>query len=188
VVFGPDDKLYVSSLRDSGVGGWVLRFNPDGSFVDSFIADTGGIDQLNRPEGLVFGPDGNLYITSFRFNSNDTDSIRIYNSDGHHLKDIDLYQVGENRVYAQALLFGPDGKLFVPISNTGELRSYDINNYAKTDYTLDGANQLLNPWYLTFENTDPHTLNYVATPVPASVVFLVSGLLGLVGLRRRFML
>jgi DNA-binding beta-propeller fold protein YncE len=44
VVFGPDGLLYVSlrtiqgKYKGADPGGWVLRFNPDGSFVDVFIA------------------------------------------------------------------------------------------------------------------------------------------------------
>ena len=173
VVFGPDDLLYVSSRtlnNPSDDGGWVLRFNADGSFHDVFINDTGGLGKLNSPEGLVFGPDKNLYITSLvSLDSNgvpitpgETNSIRIYNSAGTFLNAIDL---GQN-ARALALLFGPDGNLFVPISTTGELRSFDIyKNYKEADYSLSGES-LISPWYLTFQNTDPHTLNYAATPLP----------------------
>jgi hypothetical protein len=43
----------------------------------------------------------------------------------------DLDRVGQPRAFAQALLFGPDGKLFVPITgngpDTGEVRRYDVS-------------------------------------------------------------
>ncbi len=185
VVFGPDGLLYVSSrtlVNNIDFGGWVLRFNPDGSFHDVFISDAGGgPGHLNSPEGLVFGPDGNLYVTSLA--SSDTpgaeNAIRIYNSTGTSLDEIILG--ADSR--ALALLFGPDGNLFVPISTTGELRSYDIfNGDAKTDYSLSGET-LIAPWYLTFRETDPHTLDFV--PIPSSVFFMGSGLLGLMRWRRR---
>ena len=35
----------------------MLRFNADGTFADVFVEDAGGFGQLNRPEGLVFGPE-----------------------------------------------------------------------------------------------------------------------------------
>jgi DNA-binding beta-propeller fold protein YncE len=68
-VIGPGDGyLYVSNYPNlaTGLGGDVLRFTAGGDFVDVFIHDDGGVGHLNRPEGLVFGPDGSLYITSFR--------------------------------------------------------------------------------------------------------------------------
>ncbi len=96
-------------------GGHVLRFNPDGSFKNVFISDNGGVGNLNRPEGLVFDPDGNLYITSFPADTTDTDSIRIYSANGDFLRKIDLDIVGQPRAYAQAIIFGPNRHLFVPI-------------------------------------------------------------------------
>jgi DNA-binding beta-propeller fold protein YncE len=169
VVFGPDGFLYVSvrDMKKDGLGGHVLRFKADGSFDKVFIADKGGVGQLNRPEGLVFGPDGNLYITSFRANEkDDTDSVRIYSAEGQFLNKIDLYIAGvQSRAFAQAILFGPEGCLFVPINNTGEVRRYDVGVGtcgASSPYdsfvSIDGP--LKEPWYLTFGKTDPETLEY----------------------------
>jgi len=60
-----------------------------------------------------------------------------------------------------ALLFGPGGKLFVPIAETGEVRRYDVstNQYTYTSFVPAGG-PLVNPWYLTFGTTDPATLAY----------------------------
>jgi hypothetical protein len=182
VVIGPDGLLYVSIWPDpvnpdpptSLLGGYVLRFDPKtGDFVDVFIESDGGKDKLNRPEGLVFGPDGNLYITSFRADASDNDKIMIFQ--GPKGLDpgapapqgwIDLDQVGQPRAFAQAILFGPGGFLFVPISgngpDTGSVRRYDVVSQtydvfvpAKADGGPLGA-----PMYLTFGNTDPATLAY----------------------------
>jgi sugar lactone lactonase YvrE len=71
IVFGPDGNLYVASLGDyfsaGATPGSVSRFqgpggaNP-GAFIDTFIP--GGSGGLCNPVGLLFGPDGNLYVTS----------------------------------------------------------------------------------------------------------------------------
>jgi hypothetical protein len=165
IVFGPDGNLYVS-VRDlpGGLGGHVLRFNPDGSFKDVFIADDGDVGKLNRPDGLVFGPDGNLYITSFRADPSDTDSIRIYaGKTGEFLRKIDLYTVGQPRAYAQAILFGLNGHLFVPITNIGEVRRYNVADGSYDSFVKAGG-VLITPEFLTFRTIDPKNLEYRSTP------------------------
>jgi hypothetical protein len=171
LVIGPNGLLYVSNFPDlvTQNGGQVLVFDPETlDFVGAFIVDPGGTGSLNRPEGLVFGPDGNLYITSFRNFADpekDTDSIRIY--DGHtgaFKGKIDLYAIGQPRAPAQALLFGPDGKLFVPITGNdlttlGQVRRYDVAT--KTfNLLVPAGGGLVGPTYLTFGKTDPGTLAY----------------------------
>jgi hypothetical protein len=173
VVFGPDGLLYVST-RDftNGLGGTVLRFSADGK-SEVFIDDKGGPVHLNRPDGLVFGPDGCLYVTSFQAAPGDTDSIRIYDAQGAFVSLIPLLN-GTPRAYAQSLLFGPGGSLFVPIYNPGEVRRYDPVNSPKTGCKEYDANSfaafipaggdLLAPRYMTFGLTDPSTLNYPVVP------------------------
>lgn len=169
LVLGFDGLLYVSvrNIPDP-LGGSVLRFNPATmKFIDVFVQGN-LINNLNRPEGLVFGPDGNLYITSFQRNQDDTDKIMIFNgSTGAFLDKIDLYAAGQPRAFAQALLFGPDGKLYVPITGgapsiVGSVRRYNVQS--KTFDIIvppDSENGPLgSPWYLTFGNTDPATLTY----------------------------
>ncbi len=169
-----DGLLYVSNCPNltldagAGNGGQVLKFDPNTlQFKGVFIDDTGGIGGLNRPDGLVFGPNGNLYVTSFRFNSNPidpaaVDSIRAYDRFGRFLESILLYNRGEPRAFAQAILFGPDGKLFIPISgggpSTGEIRQYDVPT-KKYDIFVKGG-ILVSPQYLTFGRTDSATLAY----------------------------
>ena len=133
----------------------------------------GGVDALNRPDGIVFGPDGNLYVASFRANASDADAIRIY--DGHtgvFIKEIELSTPPAPRAFAQGLLFGPDGKLFVPISGndattTGRIRKYDVETgtfevfaVVPTSTSPESSPESSTLWYLTFGKTNPGTLAY----------------------------
>jgi hypothetical protein len=167
VVIGPDGLLYVAVRNFSPLGGEVMRFNPaTGAFLGDFV-DSNPTNDLNRPEGLVFGPDGNLYVTSFRTDAGDNDKILEFNGKtGAYLGKIDLDQVGGDRAFAQALLFGPTGKLFVPITgngpDTGEVRRYDVSTGTFDVFVPPNASggPLGMPWYLTFGDTDPATLDY----------------------------
>ncbi|WHY54750.1 Vgb family protein [Peribacillus simplex] len=170
LVIGPDSLLYVSVRNlPQPEGGAVLRFNPKtGKFLGVFI-ESNTLNDLNRPEGLVFGPDDNLYITSFRRDASNTDKILIFDGEtGKFLDKIDLDFVGQPRAFAQAILFGPDGKLFVPINgdgpDTGSVLRYNLHHHHKTfDVFVPPASAggpLGMPWYLTFGNTNPGTLAY----------------------------
>jgi len=164
VVLGPDGYVYVTNVPIlGGIGGQVMRFDANtGDFVDVFISSAGGAGQLNRPVGLAFGPDGRLYVTSFKdVNPNaapDNDKILIYQG-STQVDSINLDAVGGTRTYAETLLFGPDGKLFVPINNTGEVRKYDVNTKTYVSFVAAGG-QLGTPWFLTFGKTNPSTLAY----------------------------
>jgi glucose/arabinose dehydrogenase len=170
VVFGPDGKLYVSVRNLANAGGHILRFDADtGNFLGDFV-DSNATNDLNRPEGIAFGPDGNLYVTSFRTDAGDNDKILEFSGrTGAYLGKIDLDQVGQDRAFGQALLFGPDGKLFVPISgngpDTGEVRRYDVTSNKFDVFVPPNATggALITPFYLTFGNTDSATLDYVTS-------------------------
>jgi DNA-binding beta-propeller fold protein YncE len=180
VVIGPDGLLYVSNDPVlGGNGGHILRYDPaTQNFKDIFVSNDVCNCDFNRPEGLVFGPDGNLYVTSFQASSSDTDKILIFagpfsRKPGAFLAKIDLDQVGDDRAYAQALLFGPEGRLFVPITGAytgryaGQVRRYNVNDLNDIRFDIFVPSGLIqNPgpswWYLTFGNTDPATLNYMS--------------------------
>ena len=74
---------------------------------------------------------------------------------------IDLWQVGvQPRSFAAGLLFGPEGKLFVPINggaSAGEVRRYDVDTKQYEVFVPAGPPKL-GGTLLLFENTDPATL------------------------------
>jgi hypothetical protein len=174
VVFGPDGNLYASVFDSSNlVVGSVVQIQVNTGAESLFASNSGGAPDLHRPEGLTFGPDGNLYITGFRANAGDTDKVVILNASGAEVDSIALDAVGQPRSYGQALLFGPGGHLFVPITTPGSpdlgaVRSYDVS--AKTFTNFEAPGTLGQPWYLTFGNTDPATLAYNAGPAAANDV------------------
>ena len=163
LVLGPDHKLWVT-IRSTltPLGGHILRYDPAtrvllGSFFDS----GGGVGQLNRPDGLVFDPEGKkLYVNSFRADATDNDKIFIFDAaSGLLLDHIDLDLVGQPRTFAQKLLFGPGGFLFVPIFTTGEVRSYDVTTKLFTSFVPPGGPLML-PSCLKFGHTNTATLAY----------------------------
>jgi DNA-binding beta-propeller fold protein YncE len=173
LVIGPDHLLYVSVLNfSSGLGGAVLRFDLTNWTFDNKFVTSDSNNDLQRPEGLVFAPNGNLYVTSFRSipqQTNATDKILVFNGDGEFLEDetinLDNVGIGQPRAFAQAILFGPNEKLFVPITgngpDTGSVRRYNEDKTFDVFVPSDFAKGPLgSPWYLTFGKTDPATLAY----------------------------
>jgi DNA-binding beta-propeller fold protein YncE len=192
LVFGPDGKLYVSSVDANpnnivtgiaAAGGAVLRFNTaTGRFQDVFIDGDQCIEGdpssctenlLNRPQGLVFDRRGTrLYVTSFRRDTSRRDKILVF--DGHTgafrpddtlalvAINQDPTQTPPDRAFAQAMLFGPEGKLFVPISggpDQGSIRRYDVKT-KDFDVLVAAGGALGQPSFLTFRKTNPATLAY----------------------------
>jgi WD40 repeat protein len=179
VVIGPNGLLYVSNLPNTFpppfLGGQVLVFDPETfAFLGVFINDRndkGEVGHLNRPDSLVFGPDGKLYVTSFRASPTDTDSIRIY--DGHtgaFIDKIDFYthpappDMLAPRAFAQGIVFGPQGKLFAAMTEAvegtprGRIRRYDVQTKAFDVFAEVSNSTML--WYLIFGKTNPATLAY----------------------------
>jgi len=170
ITIGPDGSAFVSNTAAPQ----ILRLAPGAKELEVWFTDpslqpaTGaGLD------GLAFGRDGNLYITSFRSGTDptDNDKVMIFRGPqgpgpGAKVGQIDLDQAGGDRAFAQALLFGPRGRLFVPISgngaDSGQVRRYDVAQrifdiFVPTNPT---GGLLVAPQYLTFGRTNPATLEY----------------------------
>ena len=163
VVVGPDGLLYVSGIDAIGENGYVIRFDlTTKTYKDTFITATAATQYaggLHKPEGIVFGPDGKLYVTSARYMAGTASRIMIYDSNGANVNHIDLDDPAQQENYAQAMVFGPDGRLFVAMTITGEVRSYDVATLNYTSFVKPGTG-LEFPWYLSFGKTNPATLAY----------------------------
>ncbi len=141
------------------------------------MTSTGPKAWFSVPMGTSMSPAfATLKLVNGQMIRTSTDKILIFSglaSDkpGTFIGKIDLDQVGQNDAYAQALLFGPGGKLFVPISvpvsssqYAGQVRLYDVSDHHHITYDIfvPSSSNLGSGWYLTFGNTDPATLNYMS--------------------------
>ncbi|MCP3962133.1 MAG: DUF11 domain-containing protein [bacterium] len=86
---------------------------PLGAFV------TSGSGGVVSPEGLTFGPDGNLYVVS-----RDTNQVLRYNGATGVFSGI-FVDVAGGLSLARGLVFGPDGNLYVCNQGTGQVRRYN---------------------------------------------------------------
>jgi hypothetical protein len=175
MVIGPDGKLYVANRPiDPEVGvGDVMRFNLQTKrFFDVFVSGAKCGCNLDRPSGVVFGPDGRLYVTSSRpatAPSDDTDKILIFDgATGAFVDKIDLDRPGGQRSAAPGLLFGPQGLLYVTIDQlkdsgtaTGIGSAHRYNLASKLFHDMVPSNTKLQlPTLFTFGGTNPATLLY----------------------------
>ena len=187
VVFGPDGMLYVSARGCPAVApgdprtllAYILRFDPRTGRLNAVIATNETVEAqhlgfgFHRPEGLVFDNNGYLWVTSFfnataSANTKDDENVdRILKIDVRTRQVVDsipLWKAGGDRASAQALIFGPEGKLYIPISgntaNTaGELRRCDTRNKVCEPFVPVGGG-LVSPWFAIFQSSDPGTLRY----------------------------
>jgi uncharacterized protein (TIGR03118 family) len=124
LLFGPDGNLYVNSHGPASQSNSssVLRFDgttraplpAPGQTGATFVpAGSGGLDQASV--GLVFGPDGNLYVNShltnsvLRFNGVTGEPMPAASQNG-----ADFVPAGSGGLaQPSGLTFGPDGNLYV---------------------------------------------------------------------------
>ena len=106
LIYGPSGDLFISSgtTRETSA---IYQFDSrTGALIDKFAVGGG----LFRPYGLAFGPDGLLYVSSFR-----SDQILRYDGLTGEFVDVFAESDGTNEGLngPNGLLFGPDGKLYV---------------------------------------------------------------------------
>lgn len=124
LTFGPDGSLYISVGGDGDLNlldalypqdSAVLRFSVTGEFLGIAASGSG----LSRPYGNAFGPDSNLYVSSFRTN-------QILKFDGQTGNFLGVFASDNNNGLGTLnglngpndLLFGPDGSLYVATQGT----------------------------------------------------------------------
>jgi len=159
VVFGLDRNLYVA-VRGPGP---VIRFDGGtGEFMDVFARYEFAGDTV--PRGFVFGPDGNLYVSSLPSLHG---SVLRYDRDGDFINPF----VPEGSAFGHtptSPLFGPDGNLYVrtDTGNTASSPSGMVRFDGTTGELIDdfiplGSCGLASNRPFVFRNTDPITLAYV---------------------------
>jgi DNA-binding beta-propeller fold protein YncE len=165
--------LYVSSAATNS----VLRFDgTTGAFLREFVPSGSG--GLNHPGGLVFGPDGSLYVSQFG-SSNPVISHYEGPSGAHPGAYLgNFVSAGSGGLYNPAsLLFGPDGNgdghqdLYVASVrldgqakgnvHTSSVKRYDGVTGAFIDtFVAVNSGGLDDPNFMTFTETNPVTLAY----------------------------
>jgi hypothetical protein len=150
----------------------VIRFDlKKKKFFDVFVSGA-DCQCLDRPSGVVFGPDQRLYVANSvlaSVNPVDTNNIVIFN--GTTVVDTIQLDVPGVRNQPSALLFGPPtqqapgGLLYVNIvqnGTTGAVFRCNVTTTSKkcADIIVPPNTTLQRPTELTFGSTNPATLVY----------------------------
>ena len=153
----------------SGAKNNVLRYKgTTGAFLGVFASGAG----LDRPGGVVFGADGNLYVGNV-----EPDNVLRYN--GTTGAFLGVFASGGGLNNPLGLVFGPDGNLYVASSSATNVLRYNGTTGAFLDAFASGGG-LDQPAFLIFSSQ--------ASPVPhaATLTLLAVGLtMCLLAARRR---
>jgi outer membrane protein assembly factor BamB len=179
LTFGPDGNLYVSNGGSSALNLFdslypndsaVLRFSRTGEFLGVAASGNG----LIRPYGNAFGPDGMLYVSSFRtnqilkFNPTTGEFLGVFASDNNNGQGSLNGLNGPND-----LLFGPDGSLYVTTQGSANNQNGDLVYPYQSQVLRYSPEQVLG----TEPTTNPTVFVDQPTPLPESYQFV--SLLGL---------
>ena len=161
--FGPDGHVYVAS-GDLPLVNKYHRWT--GDFIEQFVFDdprtekdeTGG---LSSPRGLLFGPDGDLYVAG-----GGSDQVHVY--DGETGDFVRIAAAGGGLDGPIDVAFDDKGRIYVTSALTHEVLLYDVETGEFIDeFVCPGDGGLNNPTGLLF-GPDGHL--YVCSAVTHQVL------------------
>jgi hypothetical protein len=134
--------VFAALLVGNTRGDSVSSFNAvSGAYLGDFI--TAGSGGLKDPDTLLYGPDGNLYVSSASSNT----SGQILRYDGQTGAFIDVFAQGNGLARPYGMAFGPDGNLYVASFRSDQILRFNGQTGAFTDVFAQGngtATGLLN--------------------------------------------
>jgi sugar lactone lactonase YvrE len=139
--FGPNLSAAEAALLVGNTeGNNIVQFDEfTGEFLGEFIGSDSG---LISPDSLIFGTDGNLYISSGKT----SETSAIFRFDGRTGKFIDQFASGGGMYRPYGIAFGPDNNLYVSSFLSDQILRYDsitgqfLDVFAQGMGTADGLN------------------------------------------------
>jgi len=121
---GRDGWVYIGEQKDAGR---ILRFAPDGTFLDVVAASGTAGFAGGRPESVETGPDGRIYVTcAFGTNTNRVFKIDVGQASLPVTEFITASGVGYGSLNApRGLSFGPDGHAYLSDRGNNRILKFD---------------------------------------------------------------